>query len=261
MKAKYMFGDNLLISYLDLCGTKFIYSNSSLDEQIERISMVISEVLSGVENTFGDKKESLFVHAYADSVVIAERPSSRIDTDKLVTLMLKLQYNLLTNSESLKIQRADNISKAIYMPILTRSLVKRGKYYGLITAFDTNIDNLFTNFSLIGGPSIVEMDNTLQGLPMGTYVDAAITSDLNADLELFDVMGDKIKFVKPTRGFDDLRSIFSSDINNRPENIDDWGKRLIESADNNIDLKSKLIPWLEAIQGRRSLIAKRAKGD
>jgi hypothetical protein len=147
------------------------------------------------------------------------------------------------------------------MPTLTRSLVRRGRYYGLITAFEASIDTLFTNFSLIGGSAIVEMDNALRGLPMGTYVDDSVTAELSADREFLDVAGDTIKFVKPPHGFDTLRSMFSTDINNRPENIDNLIKRMIASAGNNIDLKNKLIPWLDAIQGRRRLIAKRKRED
>lgn len=146
------------------------------------------------------------------------------------------------------------------MPILSRALIKRGKYYGLVTAFETQIDNLFTNFSLVGGSAIVEMDAILQGLPMGVYIHDSIVGELTINTDrLLDVNLDGFKFVKQEPHFDSLREMFSSsNINlSGPENFDDWIKQLIESTDNNINFKSMLIPWVDAVQGRRSIIAKR----
>lgn len=90
LNIKFMYGDELLIAYLDLCGTKFVYSKFELSQQIERISLVIREVLDNFENAFTKDKEFLYVHMYADSIVITERPNSNIDkcADRLIKLML-----------------------------------------------------------------------------------------------------------------------------------------------------------------------------
>ena len=255
LNAKYIYGDELLISYLDLCGTKFVYSKFGLDEQIERIGLVINKVLENIENTLGENKEFVYVHMYADSVVVAERPESTIKkcADVFLKLMLDIQYQILIGSESLQTQKAPDSSDelSLFMPTLSRALIKRGRYYGLITAFETNIENNFSNFSLVGGPAIVEMNEMLEGLPMGVYIDNSIVGELTLTQDrLLDVNVNGLKFVKPPPDFDSLRSQFSSDI-------DDWVKQLIELADNNIDFKSKLIPWVDAVQGRRSMIAKR----
>ena len=172
--------------------------------------------------------------------------------------MLDIQYQILIGSDSLQTQKAPDSSdeRPLFMPTLSRALIKRGKYYGLIATFETNIENNFSNFSLVGGPAIVEMDEMLEGLPMGVYIDNSIVGELTITQDrLLDVNANGLKFVKPLPDFDSSRSIFSSDIEH--ESIDDWVRRLIESADNNIDFKSKLIPWVDAIQGRRSIIAKR----
>lgn len=265
LSDNYIHGDNLLIAYLDLCGTKLIYSKCNLQQQIDRILKVMNNVIENVLNTFDDESKSIFLHMYADSVVIAERPNSTLEdcADKFLNLLIKLQYEILMDSESFEIYQKDfNANpnrKSLYMPVLSRALIKRGRYYGLIID-KTKMDNLFSNFSLVGGPAIVEMDKTLQGLPMGTYIDASIIDEFQIEKDrLLDVAGHPLKFVKPLHDFNTRHSIFSPDINNRPENLDDWGKRLIESTGNDIDFKSKLIPWIDVIQRRRQIIAKRAK--
>jgi hypothetical protein len=97
INAKYIYGDKLLISYLDLCGTKSAYCKLHFEQQIERISQIIIKVLENIENTFNEDKQFLYVHMYADSVVIAERPESKIKdcADKLLKLMLDIQYQIL----------------------------------------------------------------------------------------------------------------------------------------------------------------------
>jgi len=266
MNAKYVRGEDILITYLDLCGTKYVYDNFELDQQIERITLVISKVLEGIDNNFGERKNSLYVHMYADSVVIAEKERDSIKNcvDMFIELMLKLQYEILMASESLahSIKANTYVIEPPFMPILSRSLIKRGKYYGIITnELQNKMDNLFSNFSLVGGASIVEMDSDLKGLPMGTYIENSILSELHIGKDrLIDVGGNQIKFVRPLRDFDSLRSIFSTDIKNRPEDIDTWCRRLIEGAENNDEFKGKLIPWLDAVQGRRDFIARRKDG-
>ncbi len=261
LDAKYVYGEDILIAYLDLCGTKFVYSKFVLKQQIERISQVISNVFVALDNFFGESKSSFYVHMYADSVIIAEKEKGVIKNcaNKFLKLMLNVQYQVLNDSEFLEYKDKENDSKQrLFMPTLSRSLIKRGKYYGIITkVFQTNINDVFSNFSLIGGSSIVEMDDSLQGLPMGTYIDNSIVNELEIEgNRLIDVEGNQLKFIKPPSGFDDLRSIFSSNIKKRPEDIDIWGRRLIESTGNNSNFKSKLIPWIDTIQGRRHFINK-----
>lgn len=134
----------------------------------------------------------------------------------------------------------------------------KGEYYGIISSdFQNNISDIVSNFSLVGGSSIVEMDRNLRGLPMGTYVDNTIITELHIERDRFvEVWGGQLKFVKPRQDFDFLRSMFSTDINNRPENIEAWCQRLIESTEHNSDFKSKIVPWLDAIRGRRDFIAR-----
>ena len=62
MNAKYIRGKDILIAYLDICGTKYVYDNFDLDQQIERITRVISKVLECIDNSFGERKNSLYIH-------------------------------------------------------------------------------------------------------------------------------------------------------------------------------------------------------
>ena len=93
-------GENLLLAYLDLTGTKYFYENSELDEQIERISQVVGAVHAEIDNTFDEDKTNLFVHMYADSLVIAEKNPIERCAQKLVDLMLKVQRQVLVDSQS-----------------------------------------------------------------------------------------------------------------------------------------------------------------
>lgn len=261
--AKHVYGKDLLIAYLDLCGTKYVYESFELGQQVERIERVISKVLEGIDNSFGDRKKLLYIHMYADSVVIVEKERDSIENcaDKFTELMLKLQYGILMDSESLalRVKTDTHVIEPPFMPILSRSLIKRGEYYGIIThELQIDIEDVSSNFSLVGGTSIVEMDRNLQDLPMGTYIDNSIISEIHIEKDrLVNVKGNQIKFVKQPKNFDSLRSISSTDIKNRPEDFETWCRRLIESTGNSEDFKSKLIPWLDVVQGRRDFIARR----
>jgi hypothetical protein len=46
-----------------------------------------------------------------------------------------------------------------------------------------SIDNIFSNFSLVGGSAIVEMNKALEGLPMGTYIDASLITEAGIEME------------------------------------------------------------------------------
>lgn len=65
-----------------------------------------------------------------------------------------------------------------------------------------SIDNTFSNFSLVGGSAIVEMNTALEGLPMGTYIDASLIAEAGVEKErLIDIANESgSKFVKPREG-------------------------------------------------------------
>ncbi len=242
LHGKFVHGKDLLIAYLDLCGTKFIYSKFELAQQIEWISRVVNQVRGDIDNVFGDKKNLLCFHMFTDSLVMAEKERKVIENsaDRFLNLMLNVQYDILMNSE-------------LHIPTLSRALIKRGAYYGMIFTESQPIEEAFMNFSIVGGSTVVEMDATLEGLPMGVYIDDAIAGELHVDKNrLIDVEGNPLKFVKPSQDSDFMRSVFSWD-----KGIGDWGKRLIDFSDNNPEFKNKLAPWIDAILGRRHSIGKR----
>jgi hypothetical protein len=261
LSAKKICGEDLLIAHLDLCGTKDFYSKFELEQQIERIEQVVSIVYSEIKEVFNDSKQSLYVHMYGDSFVIVEKQEGAIEdcARKFLGLMFKVQHQILNDSESLGNKEVVGSDQHLYMPTLSRALIKRGQYYGMIFhEFQTSIEDVFSNFSLAGGSAIVEMDKTLKGLPMGVYIDESIINESQIQQDrLIAVNGSPLRFVKPPDGFDFLRSVFSSDIEARPEATEKWVERLVESTKGNEDFKSKLIPWIDAIQGRRLLIGKR----
>lgn len=248
--AKYFFDDNVLIAYLDLCGTKFAYSRLPLAQQVERIGHVISRAIEGLDNGFGGEKKSLYVHMFADSLVVAERTPIENCAGKFVCWLLKFQYDVLQNSVSLELpgERALSEQKR-YMPILSRAIVRRGQYFGLLFEEHQNsIDEILFNPSLIGGSSLLEMDADLKGLPMGTYIDVSILRECKIEEKrLIDVEASQLKFIKPLLGFDSLRSLFPAGA---PENFADWISQLIEMTEDSKDFFNKLKPWADAVQGR-----------
>jgi hypothetical protein len=250
LSCRHVSDENFLLAYLDLTGTKHFYENSELGEQIERIKRVINVVLAEIENAFGADKTNLFVHMYADSLVIAQTNLIEGCAGKLVELMLKVQYLVLIDSESIKLKvKASEEQK--FMPTLSRALVKRGPYYGMICGeMQQSIDNIFSNFSLIGGLAIIEMDKALKGLPRGTYIDASLITEVGIEEErLIDITNEsESKFVKPRDGFDFLRSTFSP-IQNGPADIKDWVDQLIRSSGNDEQFRNKITPWVDAVRG------------
>jgi hypothetical protein len=164
--------------------------------------------------------------------------------------MLKVQRQVLVDSQSNKIKaKASEENKM--MPTLSRALVKRGPYYGMICSeMEQSIDKVFSNFSLIGSSAIVEMDKALKGLPMGTYIDASLITEAGIEEErLIDITdGSGSKFVKPRDGFDFLRSTFSP-VQNGPADIKDWVEQLIRSSGNDEHFRNKITPWIDAVRG------------
>ena len=250
LNCRHVSDENFLLAYLDLTGTKHFYENSELDEQIERISKVICAVYGEIDNTFDGDKTNLFVHMYADSLVIAQKNLIESCAAKLVDLMLKVQRQVLLDSQSNKF-KVEASEEPKLMPTLSRALVKRGPYYGMICSeMEQSIDKVFSNFSLIGGSAIVEMDKALKGLPMGTYIDASLITEAGIEEErLIDITdGSGSKFVKPRDGFDFLRSTFSP-VQNGPADIKDWVEQLIRSSGNDEHFRNKITPWVDAVRG------------
>lgn len=242
-------GENLLLAYLDLTGTKHFYENSELDEQIERISQVVGAVREEIDSTFDEDKTNLFVHMYADSLVIAEKNPIEDCAQKLVELMLKVQRLVLIESRFNKLKtRASQEQK--FMSTLSRALIKRGPYYGMICSeMQQSIDNIFSNFSLVGGSAIIEMDKALKGLPMGTYIDAALVTEAGiAQERLVGITNESgSKFVKPRDGFDFLHTIFPAQSGSA--DIKTWVEQLIRLTGNDEHFRNKITPWVDVVRG------------
>jgi hypothetical protein len=251
LSCRYVSGEDFLLAYLDLIGTTHFYENSELTEQEERISKVVRAVYEEIDNTFKEDKTNLFVHMYADSLVIAQK-NELIENcaGKFVELMLKVQRQVLMDSQLNKFKvKASEEQK--FMPTLSRALVKRGPYYGMIcTEMEQSIDNVFSNFCLVGGSAIIEMNKALEGLPMGTYIDASLITEAGIEQQrLIGIANESgSKFVKPGDGFDFLRRALSP-IQNGPADIKDWVEQLIRSSRNDKHFRSKIAPWVDAIRG------------
>lgn len=125
LSCRHVSGESILLAYLDLIGTTDFYEKSELPEQIGRISKVVGAVNTEIDNTFEENKTNLFVHMYADSLVIAEKNLIEGCARKLVELMLKVQYQVLLDSQFIKV-RAKATGEGILLPTLSRALVKRG---------------------------------------------------------------------------------------------------------------------------------------
>jgi hypothetical protein len=259
LSCRHVSDENFLLAYLDLTGTERFYKNSELPEQIERITQIVGAVHAEIDNTFEENKTNLFVHMYADSLVIAQKNLIEGCARKLVELMLKVQYQVLMDSQSNKF-KAEASEEYKLMPTLSRALVKRGPYYGMICSeIQQSIDNIFSNFSLVGGSAIVEMNEALEGLPMGTYIDASLITEAGIEQErLIDITNESgSKFVKPGDGFDSLRTLFP--IQNGPADIKDWVEQLIGSSGNDEHFRNKIIPWVDAVRGTCQSICRTRK--
>jgi hypothetical protein len=211
LNCRHVSDENVLLAYLDLTGTKHFYENSELPEQINRISQVVGAIHAEIDNTFEEDKTNLFVHMYADSLVIAQKNLIEGCARKLVELMLKVQYQVLMDSQLNKVKAKDSEESKL-MPTLSRALVKRGPHYGMICSeMQQSIDDIFSNFSLVGGSAINAMNKALEGLPMGTYIDAFLITETEiAQERLIDITDERgSKFVKPRDRFDFLRSTLS----------------------------------------------------
>ena len=256
--CRYVSDENFLLAYLDLTGTKHFYENSELPEQIERIERVISAVHAEIDNTFGENKTDLFVHMYADSLVVSQTNLIEGCAEKLVELMLKIQYQVLIDSESIKL-KVKAFEGQKFMPTLSRALVKRGPYYGMICSEkQQSIDNTFSNFSLIGGLAVIEMDKALKGLPMGTYIDASLIAEAGIEEErLIGITNESgPKFVKPKERFDFFRRTFPM---GGPADIKEWVEQLIKSSGNDKHFRSKITPWVNAVSGACQTISRKCE--
>ena len=265
LNCRHVSDENFLLAYLDLTGTKHFYENSELDEQIERIAKVVCTVYGEIDSTFDGDKTNLFVHMYADSLVIAEKNPIERCAQKLVNLMLKVQRQVLLDSLSNKF-KAKASEKPKFMPTLSRALVKRGPYYGMICGErQQSIDNIFSNFSLVGGSAIIGMDKALKGLPMGTYIEASLITEAGIEQErLIDVTNkngsrfDVLSFVKPGERFDFIRSTLSP-AHNSPADIKAWVEQMIERSGNDEHFRRKITPWVDAVRGSRQSICRRGE--
>ena len=243
LNAKWLTGDDILIAYLDLCGTKFFYSTFPLKQQIERIERVVSNAWAEFDNVFGDDQKVFYVHIYADSIVAVQKQKDQIAacTKKFVNWLLRVQRQILYDSDGGG------------TPTLSRGLVKRGKYFGLLfDKFGTSIEDTVINLSLVGGPTIVEMDEALKGLPMGIYIDNSIVAELQDTSTLVNVEGGRLQFVKPEDGFYDMHKIFGG------EGVDEWVNRMVQESENETFI-DKLRQWADAVQARSNLIKSRRK--
>jgi hypothetical protein len=249
LSCRHVSEENFLLAYLDLTGTKHFYENSELPEQIERIQQVIRVVHTEIENDFGADKTNLFVHMYADSLVIAQKNLIEGCARKLVELMLKVQYQVLMDSQFNKVKAKDSEENKL-MPTLSRALVKRGPYYGMIcTEMQQSIDNIFSNFSLVGGSAIIEMNKALEGLPIGTYIDAALVTEAGiAQEKLVDITNESgSKFVRPRDGSDFFRTIFPAQSGSA--DIKTWVEQLIRLTGNDEHFRNKITPWVDVVRG------------
>jgi hypothetical protein len=194
---------------------------------------------------------------FADSVVVAERTPIEDCAGKFIRWLLDFQYHVLQDSVGLELKGQRELSEQKrYMPILSRGIVGRGQYFGLLFEQHQNsIDEVLFNPSLLGGSSLLKMDTDLKGLPMGIYIDVPTLSTCQIEEgRLIEVEASRLKFIKPLPDFDSLRSLFPA---GSPENFEDWISKLVEMAGDSQDFFNSLKPWADAVQGRLRSIKRR----
>lgn len=239
LNAKYIANDDVLIGYLDLCGTKTAYKKLNLKEQVNRIHVAVSNAWIELSNAFDTGQQSLFVHMFADSLVIAQRSKKEPEDclTKLVNYFLTVQSQMLRHSDSSK------------MPILSRAVIKRGQYYGMLfEQLGSKIDDIILNFSLVGGPTIVEMDKLLKSLPVGVYIDRSLAAQYRSSNGLVPVEQEPLAFVKQPEAFISFERSFGD------QPLDEWVEEMIARSGNDPEFRDKLKPWADAIQNRLTSI-------
>lgn len=234
LDAKYIVAEETLIGLLDLCGTTAMYEKLDLEKQVDRITHVVGNVWTELSNVFGAGQKSLYVHMFGDSVVIAQRHRKDLHgyLSNLVRYFLTLQFQMFRYKP----------------PTLCRCMVRKGKYYGIRFDHETNIDGAAMNFSLVGGPTIVDMDKELKGLPAGVYIDRSLASEYKDSNKLVPVDADRLVFVKPPDNFLSFEEIFGN------HDLDQWVAELIEASDDRGEFASKIKPWADAVAGRSTVI-------
>ncbi len=239
LSARTISGDDVLIGYLDLCGTKAVYETLELKEQLSRIIHAVSTAWTELFNAFGKDQQSLYVHMFADSLVIAQRKQNEPDdcVNKLVDYLVLVQFQMLRHSQSFRI------------PLLSRSVVNRGRYFGIL--FDqagSKLDESVLNLSLVGGPSVVEMDKSLKGLPVGVYIEESLASQYADRKRLIPVKGEQLLFVKPPESFISFERLFGK------FDFDTWVDNMIDQSNGDQEFKGKIKPWADVIQNRARAI-------
>lgn len=234
MDGKFIAEENVLIGFLDLCGTVATYEKLDLRQQVERISHVVSQAWAELSNSFGDDHRSLYVHMFADSIVIAQRSKEKPEDclNRLVHYLLTLQFKMLKYDP----------------PTLCRGMLRKGRYYGILFQHETKIDDVSMNFSLVGGPTIVEMDRELKGLPAGVYIDRSLAPEYKDSSKLVQVDAAQLDFVKPPESFLSFEEIWEN------HDLDQWVEEMIEASERNEYFISKIKPWADAVAGKSALI-------
>ena len=239
LSAKHIASNDVLIGYLDLCGTKVVYTTLKLEEQLERVIVAVSNAWIELSNVFGTGQQSLYVHMFANSLVVAQRDKKAPDDclNKLVEYFVSVQFKMLQKSQFHKI------------PILSRCMVKKGRYYGvLFEQLGSKLDDIILNFSLVGGPTVVEMNKLLEGLPVGVYIDQSLASQYADPSRLVPVEGEQLAFVKPPETFISFERLFGN------HDFDTWIDEMIDRSNSDQEFKNKLKPWADAIQNRSTSI-------
>ena len=244
LSAKRIASNDVLIGYLDLCGTKAVYKTLRLEQQLDRIFEAVSNVWTELSNAFGTGQDSLYVHMFADSLVIAQRDKSdpKDCLNKLVEYFVSVQLQMLRHSQTHKI------------PILSRCIVKVGSYYGILfEQLGSKLDDVFLNLSLVGGLTIIEMDKILKGLPVGVYIDQSLTPQYHDPSRLIPVEGEQLQFVKPPESFISFERLFGN------QDFDTWVNDMIDRSNGDQEFEGKLKPWADAVQNRLTSIQRMSK--
>jgi hypothetical protein len=174
-------------------GTKSLYLDDSLSihEKAERIyGGLLESFLVAFKNSFDEQDipEKFIVNIYADSILVALRTIDKEAADKLLHFLMTLQRDLISGTQT----------HGISIP--SRAILARREYFSINIkeSSDEILNRIFTSISICGGRGMVELDKSLNGLPVGVYISAAIKKDIKFNLyqEYLEVIGKDLYFVK-----------------------------------------------------------------
>lgn len=262
---KGVYEKNATLAYFDLCGIKSFYKNIRISSEAKAMH-IFKSLLIDFDNEFSEyfkagPKDCFNINIYADSIIICQRPQTKINSylEKMVTFLLSYQLLLFQRK------------------IISRVLLDKNSFFYFHVKSappDSIFSSQATNISLCGGRGLAVADEILNGLPLGVYVTKKVINELadNQRRKKLKVQGGDLFFIRQKKqiALDMLiHHLREPDLDNLLKKIK-TEKTTFNPTEKNIEglLKKsgfkdeeikKTVPWFLANLGNRKTIERKDK--